>query len=170
MLEDTEVAMLYSFPLPSAFSLARRGSADPASILCSFSLLAQRKRTKRNGALSLGPSDCPALLETDGRCGTRFAQTVLALNPSVSVMLGCVTTGQGQQPEKGFSRRPHSGGHSEATRSAGARVTMCDSGRVRTCCLFLISDFDFSDLFRILIFGFRAFFYHEEYRFELEVE
>jgi hypothetical protein len=34
---------------------------------CSFSLLAQRKRTKRKGALSLGPSDCPVLLERAGR-------------------------------------------------------------------------------------------------------
>ena len=34
----------------------------------SFSLLAQRKRTKRKGSRSLGPAirDCPALLETTG--------------------------------------------------------------------------------------------------------
>jgi len=37
---------------------------------CSFSLLAQRKRTKKKGALSLGPSDSPALLERTGGAKT----------------------------------------------------------------------------------------------------
>jgi hypothetical protein len=35
-----------------------------------FSLFAQRKRTKRKGALSLGPSDGPALLERAGLAKT----------------------------------------------------------------------------------------------------
>jgi hypothetical protein len=38
-------------------------------ILCSFSLLAQRKRTKRKGALSLGPSEFSVLLERSGARG-----------------------------------------------------------------------------------------------------
>ena len=43
----------------------------------SFSLLAQRKRTKRKGTQSLGPAlrNCPALLETAGSLKTRYAQT-----------------------------------------------------------------------------------------------
>jgi hypothetical protein len=39
------------------------------NIHCSFSLLAQRKRTKRKGALSLGPSDFSVLLERSGARG-----------------------------------------------------------------------------------------------------
>jgi hypothetical protein len=42
--------------------------------ICSFSLLAQRKRTKRKGALSLGPSDFPALLDRAGLTKTRTLQ------------------------------------------------------------------------------------------------
>ena len=56
----------------------------------------QRKRTKRKGSRSLGPSlrDLPVLLKMTGRCETRPAagapQTVLAHFPVISALLGGV--------------------------------------------------------------------------------
>ncbi len=79
---------------------------------CSFSLLARKKKNQKEraaGNLSsaggLGPPaadypkfmpPCGVLLELTGRCGTREvyahegAQTVLALYPINSVLLGCL--------------------------------------------------------------------------------
>ena len=69
-----------------------------AFLLCSFSLLSQRKRTKRKGNLSLGPAlrDYLALLETIGslklaefmpRRGAQTGQTPVSI---VSVVLSSV--------------------------------------------------------------------------------
>ena len=91
-----------SFEMTLFFSLlaAMEGSGLTlfAPLSCSFSLLAQRKRTKRKGALPLGPSDCPVLLERVGRAKPRFAQTVCAPDRPCSAMLGCGTTGKTKNP------------------------------------------------------------------------
>ena len=44
-------------------------STVPVNIFCSFSLLAQRKRTKRKGALPRGPSDKSSHLKRSGARG-----------------------------------------------------------------------------------------------------
>jgi hypothetical protein len=60
--------------------------------LCSFSLLAQRKRTKRKGSRSLVPLavEYPAFLETTGSLETRFTQTCQTPISVVSLVLGGV--------------------------------------------------------------------------------
>jgi hypothetical protein len=60
--------------------------------LCSFSLFAQRKRTKRKGNRSLGPAswNFPAFLEKTGSLKTRFAQTVQTPDSAFSAVLGYV--------------------------------------------------------------------------------
>ena len=65
--------------------------------VCSFSLLAQRKRTSSEAAKERAAVHLVRFQRTilhvfkkDGRCETRFAQTVLALFPSFLKTLGCM--------------------------------------------------------------------------------
>jgi hypothetical protein len=61
-------------------------------LICSFSLLAQRKRTKRKGTSHLFAfGEFPVLLEPAGSLKTRFAQTVQTPFSAVSAVLGCMT-------------------------------------------------------------------------------
>jgi hypothetical protein len=68
------------------------------SFMSSFSLLAQRKRTKRKGRQSLVPlpAEFTALFEKVGRCKTRGVYAPQGCSnsssaiPSFSVLLGCV--------------------------------------------------------------------------------
>jgi len=62
-------------------------------VLCSFSLLAQRKEPKESAPVSHGPSDCLALLEAAGILKTRFAQTVQNPFSAASEMLKQVPMG-----------------------------------------------------------------------------
>jgi hypothetical protein len=90
-------------------------------ILCSFSLLAQRKRTKRKGALSLGPSEFSVLLERSGARGNSPPSLKLRrVRQSTSVIrtfLRCSTSRQWVQKRawKIISHYiPSPGGHREA--------------------------------------------------------
>jgi hypothetical protein len=72
--------------------------------VCSFSLLAQRKRTKRKGTQPLVPPQAgfPALLALAGRLQTRCAQTVQAPCSAKAVLLGGVTMGENSAPFRGL--------------------------------------------------------------------
>jgi hypothetical protein len=112
-------------------SRIRRGSPDRANILVHF-LCAPKENEPKERA------PCHLVLRTTLRFSKRTGaaelpafglwpsagQTVLALVPSVSVMLGCVTTGRGTTPAKRFRRTPASGGLAEGTRYAGAGLSV----------------------------------------------
>jgi hypothetical protein len=63
-----------------------------------ISLLAQRNEPKKGLPYHIGLSlaDFPQFSKIDGRCGTRFAQTVLALFPSIFSKFGKVMMGKKQ--------------------------------------------------------------------------
>jgi hypothetical protein len=76
--------------------------------VCSFSLLAQRKRTKRKGTLSLVPPQAgfPAFLDAAGSLQTRCAQTVQTPFSAASPVLGGVTMGGTAPLSGGFMVPP----------------------------------------------------------------